>query len=445
MIYETIETMKFKLIFAVFCLLTCSVEVVADNLSFTEGESSSLNFKREIDSVFISNSKIAGYQIINRHKVILFAKKKGVAQFSAFDLNGNQIAEKQITVKKNYVNIEQDIRLLYPHSNVSVHRVNDIVVLTGIVDTEEEKDKINFLVGVALGKKDHIYKYKFKEYKGYISNKRYMQKHDFEGVINNIEVAEIKQINVKLTIAEVNHSFVERFGMNLGTGGGTFVKSLTTLSASSIVDLIDTMGVETAGEILAEPNLSVISGESASFLAGGEVPIIVHKDGESIVTYKEYGVRLHLTGKVLRNDKIKITLSPEVSSLELENDQNKTGYAAFKTRRLSTTIQLANGQSFVLAGLLNSEEKESLSRIPFIGDVPILGALFRHTKASRKRQELIVVATVNLVKPIHEKQIQLPTFQKTSTLHRFFNFGKNYDHSGEVFANELLAEGGFRK
>jgi len=149
--------------------------------------------------------------------------------------------------------------------------------------------------------------------------------------------------------------------------------------------------------------------------------------------------------KVLRDDKIKLSLMPEVSSLDIQYANDTYNLPALKTRRARTTIELGDGQSFVLGGLLNTEDRESLRRIPFIGDIPILGALFRKTTTQRAKTELIIVATVNLVEPVHPSQIQLPMMERTTTLSRFFAIDASYPKAAEKWLQQVLATGGFKE
>ena len=136
---------------------------------------------------------------------------------------------------------------------------------------------------------------------------------------------------------------------------------------------------------------------------------------------------------------------PEVSSLDTQYSNDMYNLPALKTRRARTTVELGDGQSFVLGGLLSTEDIESLRKIPYIGDIPVLGSLFRKSDTKRNKTELIIVATVNLVKPIHPSQVQLPTMKKSSTLSRFFALDKEYQKASETWANEILATGGFKQ
>ena len=139
---------------------------------------------------------------------------------------------------------------------------------------------------------------------------------------------------------------------------------------------------------------------------------------------------------------------PEVSSVDTQYGNSTYNIPAFKTRRARTTVELADGQSFVLGGLLNSEERELLRKVPFIGDVPIIGSLFRYTETERNKTELIIVATVNLVKPIEGNDVALPTFQRTTNAQRFFVLPKRQQEErtpNRALSEEILSAGGFKK
>lgn len=239
---------------------------------------------------------------------------------------------------------------------------------------------------------------------------------------------------------------MEEFGIEIGTvSPGVFVDQLTSFSADDIISVITAIGDDRVGQVLAEPNLSVISGETASFLAGGEIPVVTVIDGSTDVEYREYGIRLELMAKVLNDEKIKLSMMPEVSALDNQYQNDNFDLPALRTRRARTTVELGDGQSFVLAGLLSTEEREELRRIPYIGDIPVLGALFRKTATERTKTELIIVATVNLVQPIHPNQVQLPTIHKTYNLNRWLGLSTDYPKASEEFVNQILAAGGFKK
>lgn len=402
--------------------MALAVQASTTVMNLSKGQAQAFQVKRVIGSVFIADPTIADYQVIDKKKVVAFGKSVGSTSLLVFDEEGNTITGRQLVVNQSMVHIQQQIQLRYPELDVSIYNLGDQVVLSGLVASEEQKNNIERLVGELLAKsstEDEIEWDTGKE----TYQLSFMRSYRYDGIVNNLEVATTKQVNVQLTVAEVSSSFMEKFGVDFSSFGqesGIFVNPLKSFSASDIITVISAVGDDSVGQILAEPNLSVLSGETASFLVGGELPVITRIDGGVNVQYREYGVKLDLAADVRRDDKIKLALMPEVSSLDEQFSNNAYDLPALKTRRARTTVELGDGESFVLGGLLNSEERESLSKIPFVGDIPILGALFRNTETERTKTELIIIAKVNLVKPIKSDQVVIPQMQRTSTLERFF-------------------------
>ncbi|MDG3085993.1 pilus assembly protein N-terminal domain-containing protein [Vibrio hannami] len=431
-----------------FTLLLASQNAFSAKIvNLSEGDAQTLRTSQEIGSVFISNPEVADYQVIEDNKVVFFGKKIGNATLLIFGEQGETLVNRKLVVNKSLVHIQQQIQLRYPNADVTIYNLGEQAVLSGTVSTDQEREDIYNLAGELLGKDAEVTTVEWD-----LGDENYemdfMRKYKFQGLVNNIEVVATKQVNVKLTVAEVSHSFLESFGIQLGSEGqasGVFVDYLTNFSADDIVSVITATGNDNVGQVLAEPNLSVISGETASFLAGGEIPVVTVIDGGTSVEYREYGIRLELMAKVLRDDKIKLSMMPEVSALDNTYSNESYDLPALTTRRARTTVELGDGQSFVLGGLLSTEEQETLQRIPYIGDIPILGALFRHTETLRYKTELIIVATVNLVQPVHPSTVQLPTMHKTTNLQRFFGLDSKYEKAKSQWAEQVLATGGFKQ
>ncbi len=432
-------------VIALTLTLISSCVYAARIVNLAEGDATTIGVPSGISSVFISNPEVADYQVIDQNKVVVFGKQIGSATLMVFDDEGNTQVARKLIVNKSLVHIQQQIQLRYPKADVSIYNLAEQAVLSGTVATQEQKDGIYNLVGELLGKDAEVTNVAWKlGSESY--NMDFMQKTKFKGVVNNIDVVSTKQVNVKISVAEVSHSFLENFGVEIGTTEpGVFVDQLINISASDVISVITALGDDNVGQVLAEPNLSVISGETASFLVGGELPVVTIVDGGTNVLYKEYGIRLELMAKVLRDDKIKLSLMPEVSSLDNQYENATYNLPALKTRRARTTIELGDGQSFVLGGLLNTEDRESLRKIPYIGDIPILGALFRKTGTERRKTELVIVATVNLVEPVKASQVQLPMMERTSNLSRFFAIDKRYPKSEDKWLQQVLASGGFKQ
>ena len=422
-----------------------------DVMNIGVGEAQALSSQQKIGSVFISAPNVADYQVVDKNKVIVFGRQTGKATVMLFSEDGATLQTRQIIVSKSMVDIQRHIETLYPNAGVKVYNLGDKIVLTGTVATEKEKDGIHLMVGELLGKSVENHDIQWNLDDGQTLTMDFMRRRSYEGIVNNIEVATTKQVNVKITVAEVSHSLMQNFGVNLyseGQSSGVFVNPLRSITTENIISAITAINDDEVGQILAEPNLSVISGESASFLVGGEMPITTVVDDQVNVTYKEFGVRLEMLAKVLTDDNIRLSLMPEVSSVDTQYGNSTYNIPAFKTRRARTTVELADGQSFVLGGLLNSEERELLRKVPFIGDVPIIGSLFRYTETERNKTELIIVATVNLVKPIEGNDVALPTFQRTTNARRFFVLPKRQQEErtpNRALSEEILSAGGFKK
>jgi len=421
------------------------------NLSIDEAKPLAIN--SAIDTVFISDPDIADYKVINQDNLVIFGRKEGSVSLIVFGKEGKVLLSKTLVVNKNLTHIQQQITARYPQLDINLLNLGEQVVLSGMVASHQQKEQIYTLVGELLNKD---YTDKTLEWDLGEGNKsvdiEFMQRRRYKGLVNNLELAVTKQVNVKLTIAEVNHSFIEQLGFKFGSaengfrGNGLFTDFLKDFSGGKIAAFISAINDESTGQVLAEPNLTVISGETASFLVGGELPIVTYLDDKYQVTYKEFGVRLELAAKVLRDDRINLSLMPEVSAVDNAYSDDTLNIPAFKTRRARTTVELADGQSFILGGLLNTEDIESLAKIPLLGDIPGLGALFRHTGTERRKTELIIVATVNLVQPISPEIVQLPSMRRTSALARFFSFtkGQSPRHT-PTWAQQIIASGGFKQ
>ncbi len=181
------------------------------------------------------------------------------------------------------------------------------------------------------------------------------------------------------------------------------------IDVASALDLAENDGLVT---MLAEPNLTALSGETASFLAGGEIPIPVSQTlGSVSIEYKQYGVSLAFTPTVLSDGRISMRVRPEVSQISATGAVTLNGFSvpSFSTRRAETTVELGSGQAFMIGGLLSNNHNNSTDKAPALGDLPILGALFRSNKFTRSETELVIIVTPYLVKPVSANQIALPT------------------------------------
>ena len=257
-------------------------------------------------------------------------------------------------------------------------------------------------------------------------------------LLNLLEVGGVQQVMLEVRVSEMSKSLGRRLGINfniIGRGGSqgniSLLSTLVNPSADLLSGFLDasyirgdvtwTLFIDALKErglikVLAEPTLIAMSGKSANFLAGGEFPIPVPQAGggnTNVITieYKTFGVGLSFSPTVLSDGKINMQVAPEVSQLDFSNAITIQGFVvpALTTRRATTTIELADGQTFAIAGLLQDEVRETMQKFPFLGDIPILGALFRSSTFQKSETELVIIVTPHLVKPVDLAKQTLPT------------------------------------
>ena len=391
------------------------------------GEGQMISLPSSVASVWTSNPKVADVYVNSPRQINLFGKDFGEATVIATNSKGSVVYGAHVVVSQNLPSINEVMKAAMPNSDVSVMTVGQTAILQGTVASPEDLtfaeqlDTRELNPGVDFSKDGAMCKI---------------------CVINRLRTATPLQVNLKVKIAEVSRDLLKSVGMNLlskdatsgfqfgigqgspgatsGAGGIFSVNPLasgTTIGAAGklfglnlagALDLAETDGLVST---LAEPNLTALSGETASFLAGGEFPIPVSQGNQSVtIEYKQYGVSLAFTPIVLADGRISMRVRPEVSELSDAGALKLGGFnvPALTTRRAETTVELGSGQSFMLAGLLRNSNTNSIDKAPFLGDLPILGALFRSTKYRRQETELVIIVTPYLVRPV-SNQLALPT------------------------------------
>ncbi|MCQ9082506.1 type II and III secretion system protein family protein [Vibrio harveyi] len=433
-------------------LLSITNTFAADR-SITLNDGQHIQLKMPIGKVFISNPDIADYKIINDNTLVVFANGIGQSRLIVYGTDDDVLLSDRIIVDLDLSEVRRQLKFHFPDAKVKVQSVGEQVAVSGVVDSEETRDDIYRMVASLLGREknekwEKVEKLEFKsDYSDYEEPESmvFARNMTWKGIIERIKVATTQQVNVKISVAQVNESFSKTVGVDwssIGSKAGEFV--FDQFDAANLSTLITALGDDQVAEVLAEPNLTVLSGESASFLVGGEVPVIVSNNNNVNISFKEFGIKLDLTAKVLSQDKIRMQLAPEVSEVESYVEAAGIKVPQLSSRRAMTTVELADGDSFILGGLMSSADLEKMQKIPFIGDIPVLGAAFRKATTERKRTELIIVATVNLVEPIKPKDIQLPHIKKTSTLARWLNIDSDDNSNTSSDATiRLLSEGGF--
>jgi pilus assembly protein CpaC len=405
----------------------------SQSVLLSTGEGQVVRLPASVADVWTSNPAVADVYVSNARQINLFGKDAGEATVVATAANGSVVYSANVRVSQNITSVDQMLRAAMPQADIKVLNAGQIAVLTGTVASPNESAQAEALVsamlnpGVDMSKEGAMCKV---------------------CVVNRLNTATPLQVNLRVRIAEVNRSVVKQIGINLlsrdTTDGfqfgvaqgnaGTFgspatddvaaipkafnaLSGATTLGAAGRLfglDLIGTLDLAAKDglvTILAEPNLTALSGETASFLAGGEFPVPISQSlGAVTIEYKQYGVGLAFTPIVLADGRISMRVRPEVSELSNEGSIRLNGFnvPALTTRRAETTVELGSGQSFMIAGLLRDAHTNDVSKAPFLGDLPILGMLFRSTSFRRSETELVIIVTPYLVRPV-STQMALPT------------------------------------
>ena len=371
-------------------------------------------------SVFVADPEIADVQVKSPKLLYIFAKKPGETTLYTVDATDRVVEGWRVSVAHNLTRLREAIHTYVPDARIDVSSVGDAVVLQGIVRSPEMAENVRALAGRLAGD---------------------------DNVINRMAVRGPNQINLRVRIAEVQRSVLKQIGVNwdallsagafsfglatgnpaLGSGlGGFGVRNAPTLGTgntdsivggfrnsrwniNSVIDALENEGLIT---VLAEPNLTAVSGETASFLAGGEFPIPISQANNTVtVEFKKFGVSLAFTPTLLTDGQITLKVRPEVSQLSTNGEVRFNGFSipAITTRRAETTVELGSGQSFAIAGLLQNDINHSVRRLPGLGDLPILGALFRSDAFQRNESELVILVTPYVVRPTSETAMSTPS------------------------------------
>jgi pilus assembly protein CpaC len=409
------------------------------HVELSTGEGQMINLPRSVATVWTSNPKVADVYVNSPRQINLFGKDDGEATVIATGADGSVVYGAQVRVSQNLPSINDVLRAAMPEADVHVLNVGQTAILTGTVASPDDAAFAMQLASSQLNP-------------GIDMSKPSAQCKIC--VVNRLKVATPLQVMLKVKIAEVSRDLLKQVGVNLlsrdptsgfqfgiGQGNpGTFgsgavpgpngsvttpavPKSFNILAAGTTLgmaghllglDLLSTLNLaETDGlaTVLAEPTLTALSGETASFLAGGEFPIPVSQSlGAVTIEYKQYGVGLAFTPVVLEDGRISMRVRPEVSQLSDAGSVTLNNFVvpALTTRRAETTVELGSGQSFMIAGLLQNTNSNNISKAPVLGDLPILGALFRSTKFRRQETELVIIVTPYLVRPV-STQLATPT------------------------------------
>jgi pilus assembly protein CpaC len=382
-----------------------------------------IDLPRDVKDVLVADPKIANAVIRSPQRAYIIGSAVGQTNVVFFDADGQQIASYDIAIKRDLNGIRAALKQMLPAAAVQAEGVGDSVMLTGSVSTPIEAQQAGDVAARLAGGADKV--------------------------VNSIVVRGRDQVMLKVSVAEVQRSVIKQLGidlsasMNYGTavvnfnntnpftanngplvgGNGLAASALNKAGVPSVTATLRAM--ESAGVVhtLAEPNLTAISGESATFISGGEFPIptgvtcqttTAGAIGQCVqtVSFKKFGISLNFTPVVLTEGRISLRVMTEVSEISQENalqgGAGGTTIPSVKTRRAETTLEIPSGGSIAMAGLIQEQTKQAVNGLPGVDQIPLLGQLFRSQDFINNQTELMVIVTPYIVRAVAQKELSRP-------------------------------------
>ena len=391
-------------------LLSAPAAMAATPLSVSINESRYIQ-EAGLSRVVIGNPDIADVQLLSAREFLLIGKKSGSTSLLVWSANGRQ--EYLVTVTGDNSGLAAMIEKAINLPGVTVQMVGDKILLRGTVMNQYEKDLALKIAGLYTGTAPAT------STSGGSNNAGKAIDKTGGNVIDMLQMARPSQIRLEAQIIEIASKNAKELGVEYGTylgnsdskidaqntiyagedwntrgWGGWLVRHSSTINAA-----LNAMITQGKARILSRPNISTLSGEKARILIGGSIPIPVNNDGSVGIEWKEYGVKLNIEPVVDQMDKITSKVHAEVSSLDYSHGITQNGFAipALATREAEAVIHVTNGMSMIIGGLLNSEDSKTITKIPLLGNIPILGEFFKHTSTSRDKREIIIIITPHLV------------------------------------------------
>ena len=408
-------------------LLWLQVPAQAANLAVGEGRLVRIT-SGEVGSVFIADPEIADIQIPSNNAVLVMGKRAGSTTLYVLDTEGEPLVQQRVVVQHNLNELQSVLRQRFPALRLTLESAPGSLLVTGSVPDAQTTDAIIRTIQSYLGENEQL--------------------------INQMTVASPVQVHLRVRVTEVSREVTQQLGVNwsaiasnagfvtglisgraFNTIASAFVKGSDSSSfatggsytaapgggysflggysrnGNSIQAMIDALDREGLISILAEPNLTAVSGQTASFLAGGEFPVPVKQDNDTMsVEFKPFGVSLDFTPTVLSDDRISITVRPEISEIDVNSSILMEGLVipGLSVRRVETTVEMASGQSFAIGGLLQNNVRDILSKVPGLGSIPVLGRLFSSSDYQNNKSELVVIVTPYLVRPTDSSRLASP-------------------------------------
>jgi pilus assembly protein CpaC len=379
----------------------------SEQITVAAGKSQLVRFDRAFRKIVVGDKDIAEVVPLSSTSVYVLGKKRGVTNLAILDGGGQVIAAVDVAVTYDIDGLRRQIARLVPGEDIDISPAGDALVLSGKVGSAGDLHTIDAIA----------------------------ERYAPDAVTNLLQLGGSQQVLLEVKFAEVQRSAVQNLGLSVVNGVGVNKSGLvpvlppvdaggfgslgglltdnSTFALRAKIDAMETNGLV---RTLAEPNLVALSGDTASFLAGGEypIPVVQSTSGAAPTTtiqYKDFGVGLSFTPTVTGTDQVNLAIASEVSALDPSSSvkTDNIDVPGLKVRRAKTTVEMRDGQTFAIAGLIQDDFQDTLNGIPGFANVPILGALFRSTDFTHNRSELVIFITVHLVQPVTKEQLAAPT------------------------------------
>ncbi len=388
----------------------------------------------------IANPGIADISTLSDRSIYVLGKAPGRTTLTLLSPDGRLISNVEVHVTPDIAEFKERLQQILPGETIEVRTANDGIVLSGTVSSTAKldraldlanryaPDRVSNLMMVG-GTQQVMLKVRFAEMQRSVSKSLdaslgiRSNGSTVGGGIGTGVLADGARLNTFFNGGAVNspNQAEGRFSLGFSAGSLEFAVLLEALESKGMV------------RTLAEPNLTALSGQEAKFLAGGEYPIPVSSQDGITVEYKPFGVELNFTPVVVDDDVINLTINAAVSSIDTTQGLVNDGFSinAFRRRETSTTVEMRDGESFAIAGLLQDDFRDLNGQVPWLGDVPIIGALFRSSEYQRSQSELVIIVTPHLVTPTRGEALALPTDRvRLPTERELFLFGQTSGQSG---------------
>ncbi|MGF6768439.1 pilus assembly protein CpaC [Paraburkholderia sp. GAS199] len=387
-------------------------------LTVAAGKGEMVRLTEPATAVFVADPEIADVNVPNPRAVFVLGKKAGTTTLYVLGANNKQVLRQTIVVSQDVTTLDSILRTRFPALHLNLISAPGSLMISGDVNNAAEADAIVQTLTPYMKEKEQL--------------------------INRLSIPRPQQVQLRVRITEIDRNVTQQLGINWSTisnfagnfSAGVFsgrqIMNLNTTpntvnlpsnnafsvlggfstSHTNIQALIDALNQEGLISVLAEPNLVALSGQTASFLAGGEFPIPIQQQDNAItIEFKQFGVKLDFTPTVLADNHISLKVRPEVSQLDSGASITTGGITipGLSVRRLDTTVELSSGQSFAIGGLLQANTNDVISQVPGLGSLPVLGKLFTSTNYQNNKTELVVIVTPYIVQPTDPGRLRTPT------------------------------------